>query len=256
MEILPAIDLREGKVVRLAQGDYNRQTTYSNDPAQVARTFEAAGATWIHVVDLDAARLRPGHFSDPGAQPGQVSVPSANARAIEAICKAVQAKVELGGGARDDRAVERMLNMGARRIVVGSAALKNWAWFESLLSRPAMAGKLALGLDARDGLLAAHGWTDLTELRAQDLAARVKGSSLGAIVYTDIARDGMLGGVNLAATAAVVAATDVPVIASGGVGSLEDIRSCAKIGCGGVIVGRAYYEGKIDLSEAFEIARQ
>ena len=122
MEILPAIDLREGKVVRLAQGDYNRQTTYSNDPAQVARTFEAAGATWIHVVDLDAARLRPGHFSDPGAQPGQVSVPSANARAIEAICKAVQAKVELGGGARDDRAVERMLNMGARRIVVGQNA--------------------------------------------------------------------------------------------------------------------------------------
>lgn len=255
MDILPAIDLRDGKVVRLAQGDYSRQTTYSDDPAQVARTFEAAGATWIHVVDLDAARLRPGHFSDPGARQDKSSAASVNARAIEAICKAVKAKVELGGGARDDRAVERMLNLGASRIVIGSAALKNWAWFESLLSRPGMAGKLALGLDAKDGLLAAHGWTDLTELRAPDLAARVKGSSLGAIVYTDIARDGMLGGVNVSATAAVAAATDVPVIASGGVGSLDDIRACAKIGCGGVIIGRAYYEGKIVLSEAFEIAR-
>ena len=239
MDVLPAIDLREGKVVRLAQGDYNRQTTYSDDPAQVARSFEAAGATWIHVVDLDAAK----------------SGVATNTQAIEAICRAVRAKVELGGGARDDQAVERMLNLGTARIVIGSAALKNWAWFESLLSRPAMAGKLALGLDAKDGLLAAHGWTDLTELRAQDLAARVKGSSLGAIVYTDIARDGMLGGVNLPATAAVAAATDVPVIASGGVGSLEDIRGCKKIGCGGVIVGRAYYEGKINLSDAIEIAR-
>jgi phosphoribosylformimino-5-aminoimidazole carboxamide ribotide isomerase len=280
MDILPAIDLREGKVVRLAQGDYARQTTYFDDPAQVATTFENLGAKWIHVVDLDAAKVRgkkgtgsdflksvpvpflPGVNAQAFAEKGtdtdfrkSESVPfSANARAIETIRRAVDCGIELGGGARDDDALSRMFDLGADRIVIGSAALKNWAWFEGLLSRPAMAGKLALGLDARDGLLAAHGWTDLTELRADELAARVKGSGLGAIVYTDIARDGMLRGVNVEATASIVASTDVPVIASGGVGGLDDIRQCKKIGCGGVIVGRAYYEGRIDLSEALAIA--
>lgn len=239
MDILPAIDLRGGKVVRLTRGDYDCQTTYSQDPAAVARQFVAAGAAWIHMVDLDAAK----------------SGLASNTAAIAAVRSAVGAKIELGGGARTTEAIEAMLAMGANRVVVGSAAMKNWLWFEGLLADKNMAGKLALGLDARDGLLAAHGWTEQTDLRAVDLARRVKGSGLGAIVYTDIARDGMLAGVNIDATAELVAATDVGVIASGGVSSLDDIRQCRQIGCAGAIIGKAWYEGKIDLAQAVALAR-
>jgi phosphoribosylformimino-5-aminoimidazole carboxamide ribotide isomerase len=236
MEILPAIDLRDGKVVRLAQGDYDRQTTYHDDPAAVARLFVQAGAKWIHVVDLDAART---------------GVP-ANAAAVRAIVQAVGpgARVELGGGARDTAAVRRMLENGAARVVVGSAAMKDWPWFEALAARGDLAGKLALGLDARGGRLAAHGWTEQLDASAADLARRTRGWPLGAIVYTDIARDGMLAGVNLQAAAEIIRAADVPVIASGGVSGLDDVRACARIGCAGVIVGRAWYEGKIRLEEA------
>ena len=236
MEILPAIDLRDGKVVRLAQGDYDRQTIYHDDPVAVAKLFVQAGAKWIHVVDLDAART---------------GTPS-NAGAVLAVVQAVgaDARVELGGGARDTAAVQRMLESGVARVVVGSAAMKDWAWFEVLVARGELAGKLALALDARDGRLAARGWTEQLETAAADLARRARGWGLGAIVYTDIARDGMLSGVNLQATAEIIRATDVPVIASGGVSSLDDVRQCARIGCAGAIIGRAWYEGKIDLAEA------
>ena len=236
MEILPAIDLCGGKVVRLAQGDYDRQTIYHDDPVAVAKLFVQAGAKWIHVVDLDAART---------------GTP-ANAVAVRAVVQAVgaDARVELGGGARDTAAVQRMLESGAARVVVGSAAMKDWAWFEVLVARGELAGKLALALDARDGRLAARGWTEQLETSAADLARRARGWPLGAIVYTDIARDGMLSGVNLQATAEIIRATDVPVIASGGISSLDDVRQCARIGCAGAIIGRAWYEGKIDLAEA------
>ena len=238
MDILPAIDLRGGKVVRLAQGDYARQTTYGEDPAAVAGLFEAAGATWIHVVDLDAAKS------------GQAT----NGPAIRAIRRAVKCRIELGGGARDKAAIDRMFDCGADRVVVGSAAMKNWPWFAQLLSDRELASCLTLGLDARNGRLAVHGWTELTAIKAVDLAARAKGSGLGAIVYTDIARDGMLTGPNFDSTADVIAATDVPVIASGGVGSLDDVRRCREIGCGGVIIGKAYYEGKVDIAAAVSLA--
>jgi len=236
MEILPAIDLCGGKVVRLAQGDYDRQTTYHDDPVAVARLFVQAGAKWIHVVDLDAART--------GAP--------VNAAAVRAIVQAVgaEARVELGGGARDTAAVRRMLESGVARVVVGSAAMKDWAWFEAIVARGDLADKLALALDAREGRLAAHGWTEQLDTFAADLALRTRGWPLGAIVYTDIARDGMLSGVNLQATAEIIRATDVPVIASGGVSSLDDVRACARIRCAGAVVGRAWYEGKIDLVEA------
>ena len=236
MEILPAIDLCGGKVVRLAQGEYDRQTIYHDDPVAVAKLFVQAGAKWIHVVDLDAART---------------GTPS-NAGAVLAVVQAVgaDARVELGGGARDTAAVQRMLESGVARVVVGSAAMKDWAWFEVLVARGELAGKLALALDARDGRLAARGWTEQLETSAADLARRARGWPLGAIVYTDIARDGMLSGVNLQATAEIIRATDVPVIASGGISSLDDVRQCARIGCAGAIIGRAWYEGKIDLAEA------
>ena len=240
MDILPAIDLRDGKVVRLAQGDYGRQTTYHDDPAAVAAQFVEAGAKWIHMVDLDAART---------------GTPT-NTEAVRAVVGAVgpDVHVELGGGARNTETVERMLESGVARVVVGSAAMKDWAWFEGLVGRDDLAGKLALGLDARDGRVAAQGWTEQLETTAEELAGRTRGWPLGGIVYTDIARDGMLGGVNVEATARIVGATDVPVIASGGVASIDDIRACLSAGCGGAIIGRAWYEGKIDLAEACLLA--
>lgn len=240
MEILPAIDLRAGQVVRLAQGDYERQTTYSSDPAAVAAELAKQGAAWIHVVDLDAARS------------GRLT----NTQAVHAVKTAAAVRIELGGGARDTVTVEQMLDGLAERVVVGSAAIKNWPWFQSLLGRPDLVGRLALGLDARDGRLRTQGWTEAAAVTAVELASRVSGSGLGAIVYTDISRDGMLEGVNVPSTAEVIAATDVPVIASGGVGSLEDITACLGIGCAGVIVGRAWYEGRLDIREAIELGRR
>jgi len=239
MDVLPAIDLRGGKVVRLAQGDYDRQTTYADDPAEVARTFAAAGAKWIHVVDLDAART---------GKP-------ANTDAVRTVRDAVDLRVELGGGIRDTQTVEAYQALGVSRLVIGSAAMKDWDWFRGLLDDEAFPNeRLALGLDARGGQLQAEGWTEPVAQTPVALAARVAGSGLGAIVYTDIARDGMLTGVNLGTTREVIEATDVPVVASGGVAGVEDVRRCREIGCSGVIIGRAWYEGRIDLVEALQAA--
>ena len=242
MIVLPAIDLRDGKVVRLQEGDYARQTQYSTDPAAIAVAMAQAGARWIHVVDLDAA----------------LSGTPANTAAFRAIRQAVGTGVslELGGGARTEDAVRAMLEQGADRVVVGSAALKDWAWFERLVRSPGLEGKVALGLDARDGQLAVHGWTQQSRLSAVDVATRARKLPLGAIVYTDIARDGMLTGVNVPATAEVIAASGQPVIASGGVSSLQDLAECRRIGCAGAIIGKAYYEGRIDLRQAIATAEK
>lgn len=238
MYVLPAIDLRNGRVVRLARGDYDRQTTYSDDPAAVARDFAAAGATWIHVVDLDAARS---------------GVPT-NLAAVRAVREAVDLAIELGGGARTTETVYGLVEAGVSRVVVGSAALRDWAWFEHLVRRDDLAEKVALALDARSGQLAVHGWTEQVGATAVEVATRVRSWPLGAVIYTDIERDGMLTGVNVAATRRVLEATDVPVIASGGVCSIDDVRACRRIGCAGVIVGKAYYEGRLDLAEACRTA--
>lgn len=237
MDVLPSIDLRGGRVVRLAQGDYRRETTYSSVPSEVAAAFAEAGAKWIHVVDLDGARTgRPTNHRE--------------ILTIRRVADEHGIKIELGGGARDNDTIGYMLKELADRVVVGSAALKNWAWFEGLLRDRELAGRLALGLDARGGYLAAEGWTEQLTETAGELAGRVAGSGLGAIVYTDIARDGMLCGVNVEATKELVSATDVPIIASGGIQSIEDILLSREFGCSGVIVGRAYYEGKIDIARA------
>lgn len=239
MEILPAIDLRGGKVVRLSQGDYDRQTTYSLDPLAVAQAFVDAGARWIHMVDLDAARS------------GQRT----NAPAISAVCSGVKAQVELGGGIRDDADVAAALEMGVARVIIGSAALKDWPWFEKLARRSDLAGKVVLGLDARDGDLAVHGWTEQSGLSLLTVARKARELPLAAIVYTDISRDGLLGGPDLARTEELVKATGLAIIASGGISNLEDIRRCRQIGCAGAIVGRAYYEGKVDIAQACRIAQ-
>jgi phosphoribosylformimino-5-aminoimidazole carboxamide ribotide isomerase len=240
MDVLPAIDLRDGRVVRLQQGDFDRRTDYSDSPEAVAQAMVAAGAGWLHVVDLDAAET------------GR----TANAAAVAAIRSAVEARIELGGGARSEAAIDAMLVGGADRVVVGSSAMEDWAWFERLAKRADLTGRLALGLDARGGKLASRGWTRQLKTSAVEIARRTRGWALGAIVYTDIARDGMMTGPNLAATGEIVTATDVPVIASGGVSDLDDVAACKKIGCAGVIVGRAYYEGTIDLGEAIRLARE
>jgi phosphoribosylformimino-5-aminoimidazole carboxamide ribotide isomerase len=239
MEIFPAIDLRDGKVVRLSQGDYDRQQIYASDASAVAGQFVKTGAKWIHVVDLDAAR----------------SGTRTNADAIRSICRTAGVKVELGGGIRNDKAVFEALDLGVSRVIIGSAALKNWAWFEKLAQQSALAGKVVLGLDARSGKLAAAGWTEQTDLTVAEVARRASSLPLSAIVYTDIARDGMLTGPDLEGTTELINLTSLPIIASGGVACIDDIARCKEIGCAGVIVGRAYYEGKIDLADACAMAQ-
>ena len=244
MDILPAIDLRDGKVVRLQRGDYDLQTTYSDNPMQQAEEFVADGTKWIHIVDLDAARS------------GELT----NTKFIADICKMLSGtdvKVQSGGGIRDDARIGLLLEAGVSRTVIGSAALKNWKWFEQLLNSENFCNKnIALGLDARDGFVAAEGWTQQLDITALDLAKRVTDTDLGAIVYTDISRDGMLEGVNIDTTKQLVTSTTVPIVASGGVGSINDIVRCNEIGCQGVIVGKALYEDKIKLKDALAISAE
>jgi len=239
-ELIPAIDLLGGRCVRLAQGEYDAATVYGDDPAVVAARFAAAGIRRLHVVDLDGAKAgRP--------------VNGAAIRGILAAAKPVP--VQLGGGLRTLASVEECLALGLERVILGTIALRDPALVRESARR--FPGRVAVGIDARDGRVAVEGWTETSELAAEDLARRFEDAGVAAIVYTDIARDGMLSGPNLEATAALAAAVRIPVIASGGVGSLEDVRRAAALaarGVAGVIVGRALYTGAVDLDAALEIA--
>lgn len=234
MFLFPAIDLRDGKVVRLAQGDYDRQTTYGEDPLDTARRFEDAGCTWLHVVDLDGAR---------GGVMKHVQI-------IERICRETALKVEVGGGVRSEGVVDRLLRAGVSRCVIGTKALREWEWFEGLMGNPTYRGRLVLGLDARDGKVAVDGWEKSTGQTASAIARKVTHWPLAAIVYTDIATDGMMTGPNVAALRKMCEGTDVPIVASGGVGSLDDLRALRELPLQGVIVGRAIYEGRFTVEEA------
>jgi len=240
MDILPAIDLRGGQCVRLLQGDYDRQIDYADDPVAVARQFEQAGASWLHLVDLD------------GAKEGR----PCNLPTIERILGGTNLRVEVGGGLREVEAIELLVDAGASRCVVGTKALEDWPWFTDLVHRPKCRDHVALGLDARDGRLAVRGWTKTMSDTALDVARKVTDWPLAAIIYTDIARDGMLAGPNLEATHALAKASSVPVIASGGVTRIEDVRRLAELPLGGIIIGRAIYEKQIDLAEAIRVARE
>jgi phosphoribosylformimino-5-aminoimidazole carboxamide ribotide isomerase len=237
VELYPAIDLRGGKVVQLQQGDYGRETVYGDDPVSVARAYADAGARWVHVVDLDAAR-------DGGA---------ANLRAIEEICTAVECQVQSGGGVRTvDDAAERFA-AGITRVVVGSAAVERPELVDELASM--YPNQVAVGLDARGRDVATHGWQVASGADLFDLVRRFDRPGVGALVVTDIVRDGMLGGPDVVGLRDVVAATSVPVIASGGVSSLDDLRNLAVIEVGGrrlagAIVGTALYEGRFGIEEA------
>jgi phosphoribosylformimino-5-aminoimidazole carboxamide ribotide isomerase len=236
MQIWPAIDLRGGKCVRLRQGDYQRETIYGDDPAEMARSFAAQGATCLHLVDLD------------GARDGS----NANLAAVQAIVAAIRIPCELGGGIRDDATIERLLSLGLSRLVVGTRALKEPDWFRAASRR--FPGQLALGIDAKGGMVATDGWLETSSTSAIELAQQFAAEPLAAIIYTDIARDGMLQGPNFAAMAEMNAAVDCEVVASGGVTTADDVRRLAEIGMAGCIVGRALYEGTLTLTEAIAAA--
>ena len=236
MHLFPAIDLLGGRVVRLYKGDYGRQTTYEADPLQQAQAFADAGASWLHVVDLEGAR---------SGKPAHLEI-------IETICRHTPLKVEVGGGVRHEQTIRQLIAAGARRVILGTAALKNWEWFEHVAADPRLANKLVLGLDARDGRVAIDGWQETTGTSAVELAERVSDWPLSAIVYTDIATDGTLEGPNLDATEQMTAATRVPIVASGGVGTLDHLRALRRLKLQGIIVGRALYDGAFTIDQAID----
>ncbi|MBI1371863.1 MAG: 1-(5-phosphoribosyl)-5-[(5-phosphoribosylamino)methylideneamino]imidazole-4-carboxamide isomerase [Phycisphaera sp.] len=236
MYLFPAIDLRGGKVVRLLRGDYDQQTTYGDDPVEQAKVFADAGASWLHVVDLDGARSgRPEHLD-----------------AVTRICHATNLRVEIGGGVRDNDTIQQYLDAGVHRVILGTAALQNMAWFERA-AHGAFVDRLVLGLDARKGKLAIAGWEQTLELTAVEVARRVTDWPLAAIVYTDIATDGTLAGPNVEATREIAEATRVPVVASGGVGTLEHLRDLRPLPIQGSIVGRALYDGAMTIDDALAV---
>jgi len=234
--LYPAIDLKEGSCVRLLRGDMGNATVFNRDPADQARKFAAAGAVWIHVVDLD------------GAFAGKPK----NAAAVEAILKAVQAKIQLGGGIRDRATIKAWLDQGVARVVLGTAAVKNPDLVKAACRE--FPGRVALGIDARQGKVAVEGWAESSSISALDLARRFVDAGAAAIIYTDIERDGALEGVNLEATAALARSVKTPVIASGGIASLDDIAALKARGIPGAILGRALYDGRVDLKSALALA--
>jgi phosphoribosylformimino-5-aminoimidazole carboxamide ribotide isomerase len=240
LEIVPSIDLRGGRVVRLKQGDYGRQINYDVDPIETAQSYAAAGARWLHVVDLDGAKE---------GRPVQTEL-------ISRIIAASGMTVQAGGGIRSSKDVRRLIDAGASRVVVGTKAIEDWPWFESTAKSPEFAGKLVLALDAKDGIVATRGWTQASGRAAVDIARQISGWPVGAILYTDVAKDGMMHGPNFEHTRKLAEAGDVPVIASGGVGTIEHIEKLTALPVWGVIVGRSLYEGTLDLHEAINLAQR
>lgn len=236
MEIWPAIDLRGGKCVRLRQGDYKQETIYG-EPVEMARKWVSEGATCLHLVDLD------------GARDGS----NANLAAVQAIVEATGVPCQLGGGIRDEQSIERMLNVGVRRLIVGTQAIKDPTWFREMCRK--YPGQLAAGIDARNGMVATDGWLETSGVSAVQLAKDFQAEPIAAVIYTDISRDGMLQGVNLPAMTEMKQAITTPVIASGGVTTVDDIRSLAAAGLDGCIVGRALYEGTVTLAGCLEAAK-
>ncbi|WP_419898402.1 1-(5-phosphoribosyl)-5-[(5-phosphoribosylamino)methylideneamino]imidazole-4-carboxamide isomerase [Roseomonas sp. USHLN139] len=237
-QLYPAIDLKAGKVVRLKRGDMDQATIYAEDPGAQAAAFDAAGFDWLHVVDLD------------GAFAGK----PANAEAVAAILKGTKRPVQLGGGIRDMATVEAWLSRGVARVILGSAAVKDPDFARAACK--AFPGKVAVGIDAKDGMVATEGWAEVSSVSALDLALSFEDAGAAAIIHTDIDRDGMLGGVNVAATAEIAARLTTPVIASGGVAGVQDIVALKAAGrVAGTIIGRALYDGRLTAAEAMAAAR-
>jgi phosphoribosylformimino-5-aminoimidazole carboxamide ribotide isomerase len=227
--ILPAIDLRGGQCVRLRQGDYAQETVFGSDPAALACTWVRQGARYLHIVDLDGAKE--GH--------------PVNGASVRQILAATGVPCQLGGGLRTETDIAEVLAWGIERVVLGTRALKERAWFEEICRR--FPGKVVLGIDAKQGRVATNGWLELSDCSVLDLARQCAALPLAALVYTDIRRDGMLDGPDLEGVAELAHAVSLPVIASGGVTTMEDICRLARLGLAGCIIGRALYEGRLDL---------
>ena len=244
MILFPAIDLKEGLAVRLEQGDMARATVFNRDPAEQARIFAAQGFQYLHLVDLD------------GAFAGRPMNAAAVERILAAVQRPVQISVQLGGGIRDRATIEAWLGKGVTRVIIGTAAVRNPALVKEAAG--AFPGRIVVGLDARDGKVAVEGWAATAELSALELARRFEDAGVAAIVYTDVARDGMLKGLNLGATVALADAVSIPVIASGGLASIDDVRALLAARAqklAGAIVGRALYDGRLDAAEALNLIR-
>ena len=243
MIVLPAIDIKEGKCVRLYQGDFDRLTAYDADPVQVARRWQAAGASWLHVVDLD----------------GALNGYPANLEVIRRIRSAVTLHIECGGGMRTLDAMQRMLDMGIDRIILGTIALTDPDLLQAALQR--WPERIVVGLDARDGWVASAGWRETSQVQATTLAGELAARGVARFVYTDIARDGALRGPNLSALQAMQSAITIvlpegTLIASGGISSIADLQAIAQMDIEGVIVGKALYTGVIDLAQAIQICER
>ncbi len=240
LTLYPAIDLKDGACVRLRRGEMAQVTVYSDDPAAQARAWQAAGCRWLHVVDLD------------GAFAGE----SRNAAAVRAILETVSVPVQLGGGLRDMAAVTAWIEAGVTRVILGSAAVKHPALVREACA--AFPGQVAVGIDARDGMVATEGWAETSTLAVAELALRFEDAGVAALIHTDIGRDGMLAGLNLDGTIELARRVALPVIASGGVGTLDDLRALKAAAAAaprieGVIIGRALYDGRVDPSHALDL---
>jgi phosphoribosylformimino-5-aminoimidazole carboxamide ribotide isomerase len=238
--LFPAIDLKEGLAVRLEQGDMARATVFHRDPAAQARAFELAGFEYLHIVDLD------------GAFAGE----PVNAGAVDRILETIGIPVQLGGGVRDMATVEAWLGKGVDRVIIGTAAVRNPDLVKDAAKK--FPGRVAVGLDARDGKVAVQGWAEISELSALAIARRFEDAGVSAIIYTDIARDGLLKGLNLDATIALADSISIPVIASGGLASIDDIKALLEPRAkklAGAIAGRALYDGRLDVAEALRLVR-
>lgn len=238
MQIWPAIDIRGGRCVRLVQGDYDQETVYGFNPADMAVRFQADGATGLHLVDLDGAR--------DGDNPNQ--------KQIAEVVNEVNVPCQLGGGIRNEKTIRDYLDLGLSRLIVGTKALTDAAWLVEMCGK--YPGKLLVAIDARDGRVSTDGWKKTSETNAVDLAQKISANAIAGIIYTDIAKDGMLGGPNITAMQEMVAAVDVPVIASGGVTTAEDVARLTTVGVEGCVVGRALYEGHLTLQNAMVAARK
>jgi phosphoribosylformimino-5-aminoimidazole carboxamide ribotide isomerase len=238
--LFPAIDLKNGQCVRLEQGDMARATVFNTDPAEQAVSFEQQGFEYLHVVDLD------------GAFAGK----PVNAAAVEMLLKAIKIPVQLGGGIRDLKTVAAWLDRGIRRVIIGTAAVRDPRLVKDAAKK--FPGRVAVGLDARDGKVAVQGWAETSEMTARDIARRFEDAGIAAIIFTDIARDGLLGGLNLDATIALAESTTIPVIASGGLASIADVKALLEPRAKkleGAISGRALYDGRLNGAEAIALIR-
>jgi phosphoribosylformimino-5-aminoimidazole carboxamide ribotide isomerase len=239
--LFPAIDLKDGACVRLVRGEMARATIFNTDPAAQAKKFASQGFSWLHLVDLN----------------GAIEGKPVNDRAVEAILDTVDLPAQLGGGIRDMAGIEAWLERGVRRVILGTVALEDPDLVRDACRR--FPGRVAVGIDARSGRVATHGWTETSETSAADLARRFEDAGVAAIIYTDIDRDGVMAGPNVEATAELAAQLSTPIIASGGVASLADLealKSVAASGIVGVVCGRALYDGRIDPAEALELLKK